>query len=136
VFTFEGLGKGQAAVLNYDTAAASYVINSAKDTATKNSTIVIYATGLGELADASVANGQVAASVTGLLADTVRVDIDGQPAVVVYAGTAPGAVAGLVQLNAVVPPTVKTGGAVPITVSAGPAASSRRSQAAVTIGIK
>jgi uncharacterized protein (TIGR03437 family) len=130
------LGKGQAAVLNYDVATTSYVVNSSKDTAGKNSTIIIYATGLGELADASVANGQVAAAATNLLANTVRVDIDGQPAVVIYAGTTPGAVAGLAQINAIVPPTVKTGGAIPVAVSAGPATSSRKSQTAVTIGVK
>jgi uncharacterized protein (TIGR03437 family) len=123
-------------VLNYDTATTSYLVNSSKDAATKNSTIIIYATGLGDLIDASVANGQVTAAATNLLSNTVRVDIDGQPAVVIYAGTTPGAVAGLAQINAIVPPTVKTGGATPIAVSAGPAASSRKSQTAVTIGIK
>ena len=67
------------------------------------------------------------------LADnTVRVDIDGQPAVVSYAGTSPGAVAGLVQINAIVPPTVRAGPAIPLTVSIGSAATSRRSQPGVT----
>ena len=67
---------------------------------------------------------------------TTRVEIDGQAAVVSYAGTAPGAVAGVVQINAIVPPTVKTGQAIPITASIGTAAAARRSQAQVTIGVK
>jgi uncharacterized protein (TIGR03437 family) len=64
------------------------------------------------------------------------VDIDGQPAVVSYAGASPGAVAGLVQINAIIPPTVPTGAAIPVTVSVGGAPTSRRSQPGVTISVK
>jgi uncharacterized protein (TIGR03437 family) len=136
LFTFDGLGKGQAAVLNYDGASGSYSINSSKDAAGKSSTIIIYATGLGDLSDATIVNGEVAAGATTLAANTARVDIDGQPAVVTYAGTTPGAVAGLVQLNAIVPPTVRVGGLITITVSVGSATTARRSQGLVTIGVK
>jgi uncharacterized protein (TIGR03437 family) len=66
----------------------------------------------------------------------VRVDIDGQPAVVSYAGSSPGAVAGLVQINAIVPPTVRTGAAISITVSIGTTAAARRSQPGVTLAVK
>jgi uncharacterized protein (TIGR03437 family) len=52
VFTFGGLGLGQAAVLNYD-ATAGYSINSAKNPAPKGSTISLYATGMGDLVDSS-----------------------------------------------------------------------------------
>jgi len=64
------------------------------------------------------------------------VDIDGQPAVVSYAGTSPGAVAGLVQVNAIIPPTVRSGASIPITVSVGSAAAARRSQIGVTLAVK
>ena len=50
----------------------------------------------------------------------------GQPAVVSYAGASPGAVAGLVQINAIMPPTVRTGAAIGMTVSIGSAIASRR----------
>ena len=60
VFSFDGLGKGQAAVLNYDDASGSYLINSTSTPAARSSTIIIWATGLGELSDATIANGQVA----------------------------------------------------------------------------
>jgi uncharacterized protein (TIGR03437 family) len=136
IFSFDGLGKGQGAVLNYDAASGAYLVNSSKDTAAKNSTIIIYATGMGDLADATIHNGEVAAAATTLIANTVRIDIDGQPAVVTYAGSTPGAVAGLVQINAIVPSTVRSGSAIPITVSVGTPASARRSQALVTIGVK
>ena len=75
----------------------------------------------------------MATSAITLADNTVRVDIDGQPAVVSYAGTSPGAVAGLVQINAIVPPTVRAGPAIPLTVSIGSAVASRRSQPGVTI---
>ena len=48
VFTFGGLGLGQAAVLNYDV-TAGYSINSAKNPAPKGSTFSLYVTGMGDL---------------------------------------------------------------------------------------
>jgi uncharacterized protein (TIGR03437 family) len=52
VFTFGGLGLGQAAALNYD-ATTGYSINSSKNPAPKGSTISLYVTGMGDLADGS-----------------------------------------------------------------------------------
>jgi uncharacterized protein (TIGR03437 family) len=137
MFTFGGLGLGQAAVLNFDSASGSYIINSSKTAAARGSSIAIYATGLGDLASTPpLVDGAVAASALPVAEPTCRADIDGQPAVVSYCGTSPGAVAGLVQINAIVPPTVRTGAAIPITVSIGDAASSRRSQPGVTLAVK
>ena len=133
VFTFAGLGQGQAAVLNQD-----YSINGSKNPAARGSTIQIFATGMGELsANPPQSDGQVAMSTPVQLNDaTWRVDINGQPAVVTYAGTSPGSVDGLVQLNAIIPPTVGTGSTIPITVSIGSAAASHRSQPGATICVK
>jgi uncharacterized protein (TIGR03437 family) len=133
-FTFGGLGQGQAAVLNYNGTSGAYSINSAKNGAALGSTILIYATGLGDLAT-PVGDGVVATQAGTLADNTVRVDIAGQPAVVSYAGAAPGAVAGLVQINAIIPPTVAAGTAVTLTVSVGAATTSRRSQPSVTISV-
>ena len=135
VFTFGGLGQGQGAVLNYDSSSGSYLINSSKSAAARGSAISIYATGLGDLSTALI-NGQVATGAVSVADNTYRVDIDGQPAVVTYAGTSPGAVAGLVQINAIVPPTVRTGAAISMTVSIGGTASARRSQPGVTLAVK
>jgi uncharacterized protein (TIGR03437 family) len=135
IFTIGGLGKGQGAVLNYDAATGSYVINSSKNAAPRGSTIVIYATGLGDL-NPSPADGVVPTTAVPLAANTTRVDIAGQPAVVSYAGATPGAVAGLVQINAIVPPTVNTGQAISISVSVGSTTTARTSQAGVTIAVK
>lgn len=138
VFTFAGLGQGPGAILNYDSSGVP-TINSAKNAATRGAPIAIYVTGMGELVDATWENGAVLPSSGGAvkLADaTCRVDIDGQPAVVTYAGSSPGAVAGLVQVNAIVPPTARTGASIPITVSIGATATSRRTQSGVTFAVK
>lgn len=137
VFTFGGLGQGQGAILNFDTATGSYVINASKAAAPRGTAVSIFVTGMGDLTGGgAVANGEVATSAITLANNTVRVDIDGQPAVVSYAGTSPGAVAGLVQINAIVPPTVRAGASIPLTVSIGSAVASRRSQPGVTIAVK
>jgi len=60
------------------------------------------------------------------------VTIGGVNAVLQYHGEAPDAVAGLLQVNAVVPAGIVTGAAIPITVSVGGALS----QPGVTISIK
>jgi uncharacterized protein (TIGR03437 family) len=137
IFTFAGLGQGPGAILNYDSSGVP-TINSTKNAAARGSAIAIFVTGMGELVDATWENGAVLPSTGGAvkLADaTYRVDIDGQPAVVTYAGSSPGAVAGLVQVNAIVPPTARTGQAIVITVSIGATAVSRRSQPGVTFAV-
>jgi uncharacterized protein (TIGR03437 family) len=133
LFTFAGQGQGQAAVLNQD-----YSINGSKNPAARGSTIQIFLTGMGELATAQPqTDGMVATATPVLLADqTWRVDIDGQPAVVTYAGTSPGSVDGLVQVNAIIPPTVGTGSAISITASIGASAVSHRTQSGATICVK
>jgi uncharacterized protein (TIGR03437 family) len=139
IFSFDGMGKGQAAVLNYDAVSGSYIINSTNTPAAKGATILIYATGLGDLLDpnSAIADGQVATGATPLkdLA-TVSVAIGPQPAVVTYAGTTPQAVAGLVQINAIVPPPLSSPATYPITVSVGDSAGGRTSQGSITLSIK
>ena len=97
-------------------------------------TVTIYATGLGTLnpglPDGVVATG--AAPTT----DPVQVLIEGQPAVVSYAGTSPGSIGGLTQINAVIPPTVTPGQTVSLVVTAGQVGFERSSQTGVTIGVK
>jgi uncharacterized protein (TIGR03437 family) len=81
-------------------------------------------------------DGAVALGAVYLADNTYRVDIDGQPAVTSYAGASQGSVAGLVQINAIVPPTARTGAAISLTVSIGSATSARRSQLGVTLAVK
>jgi uncharacterized protein (TIGR03437 family) len=133
IFTLGGLGSGPAAILNYNSTNGAYSINSVKNPAPLGSTIVIYATGLGKLV--TPLTDTVTASTADKVADPVQVTIAGQPALVTYAGTSPGSIAGLVQINAVVLPTVTPGNAVPVTIAGGDANTARQSQAGVTLAI-
>jgi uncharacterized protein (TIGR03437 family) len=139
IFTFGGLGQGQGAVINYDANGAA-TINSSTNQEPRGDIIAIYATGLGMLADVNTGtmlpDGALTSDQTQLADESnVQVFIGGQPAVVQYAGTSPGAVAGLVQINAIVPPTATTG-VVPITLAIGASPVSRAAQSGVTIGVK
>jgi uncharacterized protein (TIGR03437 family) len=152
IFTFAGLGQGQAAVLNYDASTSSYAINSAKNAAGRGSTISIYTTGMGDLAPAGAPQAPCTSPLSGLtlgdgdvacgaiplpnFAQNVNVLIDGQLSVVTYAGTSPGSVGGLVQINAVVPPTAHAGAAITLQTTVGDKSNARRSQPLVTMGVK
>jgi uncharacterized protein (TIGR03437 family) len=57
--------------------------------------------------------------------------IDGQPATVVFYGEVPGVVAGMMQINVIVPPGVRAGN-VPVSISMG----TFYSQAGVTVAAK
>ena len=62
----------------------------------------------------------------------VNDSIGGRSATVIYAGAAPGAVAGLFQINAIVPHDVEPDAQVPCIVTVGPA----QSQDGVTIAVR
>jgi uncharacterized protein (TIGR03437 family) len=154
LFTLGGNGQGQAAVLNFDSKTGVVTVNGKSASATRGSAVEIFATGLGDLLPAStptcpataLADGQVVSGACKLAEDSYRVLIGGQSAAIFYAGTAGNGVAGLVQINAIVPPNSTTGAAVPITVEIGPVTAptvvnptgitARRSQAGVTIAVK
>jgi uncharacterized protein (TIGR03437 family) len=81
-------------------------------------------------------DGAVALGAVNLADSTCRVEINGQAAVTSYAGTSGGSVAGLTQINAIVPPTAPTGAAIPLTVYIGKANSARASQLSVTLAVQ
>jgi len=99
VFTASQTGSGLAAALNQDNSA-----NSATNPEQRGRIVVIYATGEGLLSPA-----QGDARVTSTTAPfpmpllPVSVRINDQPAEVRYAGSAPGLVGGVLQVNAVIP---------------------------------
>jgi uncharacterized protein (TIGR03437 family) len=105
------------AVLN-----ANGSVNSPSNPAPRNSIVVLYATGEGST-NPSVADGQVAATVYPKPVLPVSVRVGGQPAVVHYAGAAPSLVAGVMQINIQIPPTVQAGPKVGVTVVVGDQAS-------------
>ena len=112
IFTQDSTGAGQAAVLNQNNS-----MNGPSQPAAGGSVIQIFATGI-----------PVAGAITGSITpapapgstDPVSVAIGGTTASIQYAGPAPGEVAGVIQVNAVVPDNAPTGPAVPIVLSVSP----------------
>lgn len=97
IFTANSSGGGQAAALNQDSS-----INSAANPAEPGSVIVLYLTGAG-VTDPPSKTGSLNRFPLPELVGTVEVSINGVPAVVEFAGPAPGLVSGVVQINARIP---------------------------------
>ena len=110
IFTADGSGRGQAAATNQDGRP-----NSTGAPAAAGSVITLYATGEGQTSPAGV-DGQIAGTVPPRPLAQVAVTIGGAVANVQYAGGAPGVIAGVMQVNAVVPAGVTGTAAIVITV--------------------
>ena len=106
-------GSGQAAALNQNGS-----VNTAANPAAKGSTVVLYATGEGQTNPLGVTGSVTGATLKNPTAAVV-VSIGGQPATVAYAGSAPGLVSGVLQLNVVVPAGAPSGASVPVLLSIG-----------------
>jgi uncharacterized protein (TIGR03437 family) len=117
IFTADTSGKGQAAIINED-----HTLNGPSNFARRGSTIVLYVTGDGAQTPA-MPTGEIsdAASVEKLSRPVlpVSVRIGGVPSILRYAGAAPAAVSGLMQINAIVPDGILPGPSVPIVVVVG-----------------
>jgi uncharacterized protein (TIGR03437 family) len=125
LFTLDGSGSGQGAILNQDTSA-----NNVSNPAAKGSVVVLWGTGEGQTVPLGV-DGKLSGPPLPKPAVQVSVTIGGLPAVIQYAGEAPGLPAGVLQVNAVVPDGVASG-AQPVVVRIGAAQSSDR----VTVAIQ
>ncbi|MGA3042459.1 MAG: IPT/TIG domain-containing protein [Bryobacteraceae bacterium] len=126
IFTVSASGVGQAAVLNQDN-----TVNSPSNPAAPGSVIQIFATGEGVTSPASV-TGAITGTETNMPILPVSVSIGGIQAAIEYDGSAPDAVAGLFQVNALVPLDAPTGSAVPIALKIGGA----QSPTGVTIAVR
>jgi uncharacterized protein (TIGR03437 family) len=124
IFTADASGKGQGAILNQD-----FTVNGPANPASRGSTIAIYMTGAGAM-QLPVPNGQLAAGTTSIAQD-VSVRIGGSIVKPSYAGSAPGIVQGVVQVNVVIPSNVSTGN-LPIDVTIGGVTS----PAGVTVAVR
>jgi uncharacterized protein (TIGR03437 family) len=125
VFTLDSSGTGQAAVLNQDNS-----LNSAANPAPRGSIISLFATGTGQT-DPPGIDGKPAAPPLPAPVLSVTVEIAGAIAEILYAGGAPGLVAGVLQANVRIPEHAATGSAVPLVLRSGGAGS----QPGVTIAI-
>ncbi len=105
IFSATQTGMGQGAILNQNLSA-----NSVSNPAAKGSFVSIYATGEGSLTP-FVPNGTIIGLTPPFprpFAD-VSVTIGGQAAFVSYSGSAPTLVAGVMQVNAMIPATIGSG---------------------------
>jgi uncharacterized protein (TIGR03437 family) len=99
IFSADYTGSGQGAILNQD----GVTVNSSSAPAAKGSIVSVYATGEGQT-DPGGVDGQLARGTTLPKPKLpVEVWIGGKRAEVLYAGAAPGQVAGLFQVNARIP---------------------------------
>ena len=126
VFTLDSTGTGPGAILNQDLS-----VNSPSNPAAKGFVVAVFATGAG-LTNPPGVDGQI----TGIVLPTpllpVSVQIGGLGAKVLYAGAAPGLIAGVIQVNALIPSGAPSGPAVPIVLAVGQS----NSQPGVTVAIR
>ncbi len=112
LFTQSGTGTGPGAVLNQD-----YSLNSLMTPASADSILMVFGTGFGSL-QSVVTDGQPVSGAI-LLTQPVSATIGGVPASVTYAGSAPGLVAGLTQINVRVPEGLPSNPYTPIVLTVG-----------------
>jgi uncharacterized protein (TIGR03437 family) len=125
LFTAYG-GTGQAAALNQDNSA-----NIPGNPAPVGSVLQLFMTGAGQTNPAGV-DGQLAGSDPAVPLGMVTATIGGVDAPVQYAGSSSGLVAGVTQVNVVVPAGSPSGDAVPIVVNVG----ANPSPSGVTVAIR
>ena len=136
IFTANSSGSGPGAILNSD---LSFNCNcSAGRPANKGETVVLYVTGEGQTLPAGktgVVNPSAPPFAQPVQAPAVT--INGQPAQVAFYGEAPGLVAGVLQVNVVVPSSAASGQD-PVVISFGNAFSQMTSggTGAVTVAVK
>ena len=125
VFTLDASGAGPGAVLN-----ENYSINSFFNPAPAGSIVMIYATGEGQTNPPGV-DGLVTGAVLRRPVLPVEARIGGQSAEVLYAGSAPGIVSGVFQVNARIAADAQPESHSPLELLVG----GRRSQQGVTIAV-
>ena len=131
LFTQNASGSGAGAILNQDNS-----VNGPGNRAAKGSIVQVYLTGEGQTSPPSVTGAITNANlpppqVTPAPLLAVGVTINGQPALYVYAGEAPGLVAGMMQLNVQIPANAPSGD-LAIVVSIG----GKASQNGVTVSVQ
>jgi len=128
IYTQNSQGFGPGAILNQD-----FSVNGSANAAAKNSVVAVYMTGEGTTAPPS-ATGGVAGSGSNPLnkpAMGVTATVAGLPATVEYAGSAPGFVYGVMQVNVRIPAAAPSG-AQPIVINIG----TFSTQAGVTVAVQ
>jgi uncharacterized protein (TIGR03437 family) len=125
LFTKDGSGQGQAAALNQDSTS-----NSTSNPASAGDVVTVYGTGFGATVPMSQ-DGAITDSNLLNIALPVRVTVAGEDAQVTYAGSAPGLLSGVSQINFKIPSGLNSGAAAVVVTVA-----DLSSAAGVTIAVK
>ena len=129
IYTLNQSGTGPGAVLNQD----GITVNSPNAPAPRGSVIAVYMTGEGQTTP-SGSDGAIIPAVLSALKHPllpVTATVNGISANVLYYGSAPGLISGVMQVNLEIPATAPTGGAVPVQITVGTAST----QTGVTIAV-
>jgi len=114
LFSYNASGAGQAAAVN----VVDGTLNTAANPVKVGGYISLYATGEGQTSPLGV-NGELATTPLPSPVLPVTATVGGLPAVVQYKGAVPGEVAGLMQVNVLIPAGVTPGGYVPVVLTVG-----------------
>ena len=129
IYCVNQAGSGPGVIQNQN-----YSLNSASNPAAKGSVVVVYANGEGQTTPAGTTGQVIPADVNRLKRPLANVTatIGGVSARVLYAGSAPGLVSGVFQVNVEVPANAPSGAAVPIVINVG----NTGTQAGVTMAVQ
>jgi uncharacterized protein (TIGR03437 family) len=131
LLTLDRSGLGPGAILNQD-----YSTNTAASPAARGSAIMIYCVGGGVTnppsTDGAIITAPAPPALPPVLTQPVSVNIGGINATVLYSGAVPGSIAGLTQINAVIPAGVTPGANVPLAIRIG----NWQSQTTVTVAVQ
>ncbi|OYW12518.1 MAG: hypothetical protein B7X34_01795, partial [Acidobacteriia bacterium 12-62-4] len=125
LFTANSSGRGQGAILNQNG-----TLNASTNQADRGSIVILYLTGEGATNPTGV-DGKPNASPAPQPKLPVTVSVGGVDAQILYAGGAPGLVAGVMQINVRIPQSVQSGD-LPVVVTVG----SARSLTNVTVAVQ
>jgi uncharacterized protein (TIGR03437 family) len=114
IFTLDGAGAGQGAIVNQDG-----TLNGPANPAATGTVVSIYGTGEGQTDPLGVDGSIVSSLNLRHPLAPVAVSIGGQNADVIYAGSAGNQVSGMFQVNVRVPSSITPGGSVPVTITIG-----------------
>ena len=131
VYTANASGSGPAVAWNYDLSSNYAGINSATNRAVRGGVVSLYVTGEGVTNAPPGIDGMVITTLYNPTA-VVTATIGGQPAAVQYAGSAPGSIYGVMQVNVQVPPNISPGSTVPVVINVG----GNNSQSNVSLAIQ
>ncbi len=126
IFSYNSSGKGQAILVNEDA-----TLNTPSNPAARGSFVYFYATGEGQTNPAGI-DGKIAVAPFPAPVQTASIQLGATTLAPLYAGAAPGFVAGVMQVNFQIPLDAPTGSAMPLALLIGGASS----QAGITIAIK